>query len=190
MADEAAGEPVDEETIRALAMGVVPPSGPYDVDAILAELSRLPFAAWPVQRIIDCPQPKVYNGARQIFAMRILPYLRRMMDVLDAYDILFEMPRLDFVIDTMDNEMATIIDAMGLETQTTNVLLGYCAGAKKLKRAFIEGPTGGTGRKGHDAGPGGIGQDPGGRAQPPRVPDDTPSPRSAHPLSHERMRLP
>lgn len=191
MADEAAGEPVDEETIRALAMGVVPPSGPYDVDAILAELSRLPFAAWPVQRIIDCPQPKVYNGARQIFAMRILPYLRRMMDVLDAYDILFEMPRLDFVIDTMDNEMATIIDAMGLETQTTNVLLGYCAGAKKLKRAFIEGPTGG-GQAGKDMMLG-LGASVKIQADVlnllgfrmiPRLPG------SAHPLSHERIRLP
>lgn len=177
--------PADIEPYR------VPYNGPFDVDAILSELNRRPFAEWPVQGIIDCPQPKVYTGARQIFAMRTLPYLKRMMKVLDLYDISFEFPRLDFIVETMDQEMAALIDAMNLENQTTNVLLGYCAGAKKLKRAFMEGP----GNGGHTGKDMMLGLGASVKIQAdfmsllgfrmvPRLPG------SPHPLAHERIRLP
>jgi hypothetical protein len=169
---------------------IVPYDGPFDVDAILAKLNELPFADWPVQKILDCPQPKVYNGSREIFAMRILPYLKRMMKVLDEYDISFEMARLDFIIETMDNEMATLIDAMGLEKQQTNVLLGYCAGAKKLKKAFLPGPGNG-GEAGRDVM---LGFGASVKIQADvlnllgfRMVPRTPG--SPHPLAHERLRL-
>lgn len=122
--------------------------------------------------------------------MRVLPYLKRMMKVLDEYDIRFEMARLDFVIETMDNEMATIIDAMGLPNQQTNVLLGYCAGAKKLKKAFLEGPGGG-GQTGRDVMVG-LGASV-------KIQADVLNllgfqmikrePGSPHPLAHERLKL-
>lgn len=166
-------------------------NGPFDVDAILRELNRLPFAEWPVARIIDCPQPKVYTSARQVFAMRVLPYLKRMMGVLDLYDIRMELERLDFIIETMDNEMAVLIDAMGLDKQTTNVLLGYCAGAKKLKRAFIEGPGNG-GHTGHDVMLG-LGASVKIQADVLHLLGFRMIPRepgSKHPLDHERLALP
>jgi hypothetical protein len=175
----------------ASGSSIIPYDGPFDVDAILAELNRHPFAEWPVQKILDCPQPKVYTGARQIFAMRVLPYLKKMMRVLDEYDVRFELPRLDFIIDTMDNEMATLIDAMGLEPQTTNVLLGYCAGAKKLKRAFLEGPGGG-GQTGKDVLLG-LGASVKIQADVLQLLGFRMTPRqpgSPHPLAHERIRLP
>jgi len=171
---------------------IVPYDGPFDVDAILAELNRHPFAEWPVQKIIDCPQPKVYKGAREIFAMRVLPYLKRMMRVLDEYDIRFELPRLDFVIETMDNEMATLIGAMFPQgNQQGDVLLGYCAGAKKLKRAFMEGPGGG-GQTGKDVMLG-LGASVKIQADVLNLLGFRMMPRepgSPHPLAHERIRLP
>lgn len=123
--------------------------GPYDVEAIRLQLAARKFAEWPVSAIVACPQPKVYTAARELLAMRTLPYLKRMMTVLDRYDIFMDMDRLDFIIEMMDQELAVLIDAMHLEKQVTNVLLGYCAGAKKLKKAFTEG-IGGGGQTGHD----------------------------------------
>lgn len=126
---------------------IVPRSGPFVVEDIAAQLNLLPFAEWPVARIIACPQPKVYAAGRKILAGRMLPYLARIMKVLDHYDITMDIDRLDFVTDTMDGELAEIVDRLGLPTNPTNVLLGYCAGAKKIRRMLMDGQ--GT-QTGHD----------------------------------------
>jgi hypothetical protein len=111
---------------------LIPAQGPYDVDLILDGLNRRPFREWPVGRIISCPQPKVYDGARAIFAMRILPYIRFSYDKLKTVHAEFDMARLDFITETMDQELAVLIQRMGLPEKPTGVLLGFCASAKKI----------------------------------------------------------
>jgi hypothetical protein len=129
-----------------------PVLGYLDMDSILAELNRHPFADWPVRRIMyDCPNPRLYQKSREILAGRFVPYLFSMLNVMEKYDIDMDMARIDFVTETMDQELAVVIadlaDKRGLENRITNVLLGYCAGAKKIKKAF--GFDGGN--VGHDS---------------------------------------
>jgi hypothetical protein len=117
-----------------------PALGYVDVDGILAELNRRPFKDWPVQKILDCPNTHVYQGARQILASRMVPYLRSVIAWSRGWDVKFEVERIEFITETMDNELAVLIDGLGLEPKITNVMLGYCAGAKKIVRMFDTGP--------------------------------------------------
>ncbi len=109
------------------------------VDDILMKLNRRPFSTWPVSQIMACPQPKVYRGARMIFALRTVPYFKELFGAMEDYDIDIDYDRVDFVIETLDMEMPQLfVDMLGTENKAVDVLLSYCAGAKNMRRLMTE----------------------------------------------------
>lgn len=117
---------------------IITTDGHIDIEATMAILKAKRFREWNLTELVHCPQPKMYQAAREELAQRMFPFFIDLLKEMGKYDIRIDKDRVEFFIKTMDIEMVKLIAASPMDDKMQQVIVAYIAVAKDLRHQIFD----------------------------------------------------